>query len=234
MDDGNNNITVNEYSPEAPDNNTVVDKKSKKKKMLCAIAVTVALAIVSVCLLEYQSIANFFASLGDKGPTSMYSDRLNSYNFYPTDYDLDVTAFPEYMEMDRSLYYSIGGETIAVDKTSADRYNPAVAFFLTYFDTAIAGDAETYNTFFTDKYYKTAKPYEQFAPQMIYDMNVEQLSQTDNADGTTTYAFNVWYKIYRNDGTFRNDIPSNASKTLYFEVIAGRDGVKIDRITYYK
>ena len=39
--------------------------------------------------------------------------------------------------------------------------------------------------------------------------------------------------IHRNDGTFRNDIDSDASKTLYFELIEENGVVKIDRITYY-
>jgi hypothetical protein len=49
------------------------------------------------------------------------------------------------------------------------------------------------------------------------------------------WAFNVTYMIHRNDGTFRNDLDSDSSKKLYFELIGWPDGtVKIDYITYYK
>ena len=70
---------------------------------------------------------------------------------------------------------------------------------------------------------------------MLYDLLIEQLSEQSNDDGSTVWGFNVSYKIHRNDGTFRNALPSDASKKLYFELIGTRDGeVKIDRVTYYK
>ena len=114
-------------------------------------------------------------------------------------------------------------------------YNEAVRFFVEYFETVIAGDVDTYNSYFSDEYYKIYEPYSLFAPQMIYDIEVEQLSEKINSDGTTDWTFNVKYKIYKNDGTFRNDIPSDASKTLYYELSADKNGnVLIDYITYYK
>ena len=75
---------------------------------------------------------------------------------------------------------------------------------------------------------------ERFAPQMLYDIRIEMLSNDPQNDGTVLYAFNVEYKIHRNDGTFRNDIDSDASKKLYFELYEDTEGlVRIDRITYY-
>ena len=213
-------------------NNSKIDKKKKKKRMLIGILIVTVLAAVSYILLENPQI---FEPKKDKSPTSMYSDKLYSYVFYPSDYDLDVTADETYMGYDRLLHYKSGNVTVDVSREAADGYNDAVAFFVDYFDTVIAGDAETYNTYFTDKYYDSADPYDRFAPQMLYDLLIEQLSEQSNDDGSTVWGFNVSYKIHRNDGTFRNDLPSDASKKLYFELIGTRDGeVKIDRVTYYK
>jgi len=209
-----------------------LDKKTKKKRMLIGILIVTVLAAISYVLLENPQI---FEAKKDKTPTSMYSDKLYSYIFYPSDYNLDVTADETYMGYDRLLHYKRGNVTVDVSAEDAAGYNDAVAFFVNYFDTVIAGDADTYNTYFTDKYYKSADPYERFAPQMLYDLLIEQLSEKSNDDGSTQWGFNVSYKIHRNDGTFRNDLPSDASKKLYFELIGTRDGtVKIDRITYYK
>ncbi len=209
-----------------------LDKKKKKQRMLIGILIVTVLAVISYILLENPQI---FEGNKDKSPTSMYSDKLYSYVFYPSDYDLDVTADETYMGYDRLLHFKSGNVTVDVSAEDADGYNDAVAFFVDYFDTVIAGDADTYNTFFTEKYYESADPYSRFAPQMLYDLLIEQLSEQSNDDGTTTWGFNVSYKIHRNDGTFRNDLPSDASKKLYFELVGDKSGnVLIDRITYYK
>lgn len=208
------------------------DKKARKKKMLIAILIVSALGAVSWVLLENPQL---FEKKEEKKAASMYSDTIKSYIFYPSNYNLDVTTDEVYMGLNRYVYYKNGGETFAVTDGNYLQYGKAVDFFGTYFDTVIAGDWETYNTYFTDHYYESNEPYKLFAPQMLYDILIEQLSQTENKDGTVVYTFNVSYKIHRNDGTFRNDIDSDSKKPLYYELIQDTDGtVKIDRITYYK
>ncbi len=208
-------------------------KQQKKKKMLIGILVVTLLGAVSAILLANPQI--FEVRHKSDKPTSMYSDKLYSYVFYPTDYDLDPTQDERYMQYDRYVYYKLGNVSQAILEGEEDDYGPAVRFFTEYFQTVIAGDTETYNTYFTDNYYKDNTPYDKFAPQMLYDIEVEQLSETTHDNGTTDWAFNVTYKIHRNDGTFRNDLDSDSSKTLYFELIGTPDGtVKIDYITYYK
>lgn len=207
-------------------------KKKNKKRMIIAIIIVVILAAISYVITLYPDM---FEKKTASGPTSMYSDKLYSYNFYPSDYDLDVTTVPEYMELDRGIHYKNGNYTILVLDEELSDYNDAVKFFHEYFKTLTLGDTETYNSYFTDEYYESNEPYYDFAPQMIYNIEVEQLSETFNDDGTTTWTFNVMYMIYRNDGTFRNDMGSDAAKKLYYELIMDKDGeVKINYITYYK
>jgi hypothetical protein len=45
--------------------------------------------------------------------------------------------------------------------------------------------------------------------QMLYDMRIEPYATEDE-----TPAYLLEYKIYRNNGTFRRDIGSNAARTL--------------------
>ena len=219
-------------------------KKKKKKIMLIVLAVVTVLGAVGFVLDNYSvQIAGFFQQLTSKkkagGPTMMYSDTLISYPFVKTNYDLDPTQDEVYMGLDRQLWYKNGAQSVGIslDGTEYDDFsdNSAVRFFVQYFKTVIAGDVETYNTYFTDRYYKTNEPHLRFAPQMLYDIHVVQLSQTANNDGTSTWSFNVDYKIHRNDGTFRNDIPSDGAKKLLFSLVEDRDGtVLIDAIDYYR
>jgi len=208
------------------------DRTKAKKRIRVGIVVLTVLGIISVVILQNPQWLEW-DNTAAQSPTSMYSDRIVSYNFYPTDYDLDVTADEVYMELNRYVYYKNGNETFAITDDDYDEYGAAVAFFGEYFKTVIAGDADTYNTYFTDKYYETNKPYTAFAPQMLYDILIELLSEQQQDNGDIVYAFDVVYKIHRNDGSFRNDIDSDSSKKLYFELLESNGEIKIDRITYY-
>ncbi len=208
---------------------TAQQKKSKKKKMLIAILVVTVLGAASWVLTE---MPHLFTGGGKIDP--LQGGQESGYYFYPVDYDLDVTADAVYMDLNRHIYLKTGAETIAITNGNYARYGNTAVFFGAYFEAIVAGDTETYNSFFTDNYYKTHKPYEDFPPQMVYDILVEQLSLTENEDRTITYTFNVSYKLHRNTGTFRNDIGSDASRVLYFELVEAVDGtVLIDRIAYY-
>lgn len=214
-------------------NNIEKQKNKKRKNLLIAIAVITVLAAAGYVMTFHPEL--FEKKEEKKTVTSMYSDKIVSYSFYPSDYELDVTTVPEYMQLDRGVHYTDGNYTILVLDEEVGDYNKAVQFFVEYFKTIEKGDVDTYNTYFTDAYYETVEPYESFAPQMIYNINVQQLSETFGEDGTTTWTFNVSYMIYRNDGTFRNDIGSDAAKKLYYQLISDRDGnVKVNYITYYK
>lgn len=221
-----------------PENTTVAEqiavsneKKKKKKKMIIAILVMALLGGVSWVLLEHPEIFNF---LGNR-TTSMYSDDIKTFLFYPVDFDIDITADNTYMGLNRYVHYTKGAETHGITDGNYAKYGPVVEFFGVYFSTIINGSTSTYNTYFTDNYYKTNTPYEPFPPQMLYDIHIEELSATENENKTITYAFDVSYKIHKNTGTFRNDIGSDASKVLYYELIQYPNGrILIDRITYYK
>lgn len=204
---------------------------SKKKKMQIALAVICVLAAISYIILEHPEI---FQKKSDS-PKSMYSDRLYSYNFYEADFDRDVTKDEYYMQFDRYVHYKNGNVSVAVLDDEIDEYNNAVKFFVEYFRIVTHGETEKYNELFTEKYYESNEPYVAFTPQMIYNIEVEQLSETELGDGSDKWAFNVTYMIYRNDGTFRNDLDSDSSKKLYFELIEDKNGnIKIDFIDYYR
>ena len=162
---------------------TVLKKKNKKKKMIAGIAIFVAIGIVSGVLLLLEPWANSVLS----ETLGMYGSN-KSYNHYPADYDLDVTTVEEYMELDRNIYFKKGGERFILEE-GADN-TPDIDFFIEYFDCAINGRYDEYNSMFTDKYYKSNEPYIRFAPQMIYDITIEKLSESYSS-GKTQYTYNV-------------------------------------------
>ena len=200
-------------------------KKKTKKKILAAFAVMCVIGIVSGVLLYFEP----WVMAEKEEPLGMYGS-MKQYNNYPIDYDIDVTSVDEYMDLDRNVYYSRNGEEYILEQS--EELSVDQEFFIGYFDTVINGRYEEYNAMFTDKYYETTEPYVRFTPQMVYDIHIEKLSESYSG-GKTTYVYNVSYRIFQNNGTFRNDIGSDSSKTLYFELVEQNGAVKVDRVTYY-
>lgn len=213
--------------------------KSKRKRA-AAIIVSV---ILSVGILSGAGL--WFISRGQAGGDNvvggtsdtkkvvgMYGS-TSSYLHYPIDDELDVTTVDEYMELDRTVHYKENGESIALDDDNIDMFGDDVKFFVMYFYYIVTGDFETYNKQFTEDYYKSAEPYYSFTQQMLYDIEIEKLGE-DKTESETRYRYDVSYKIFRNNGTFRNDIGSDASKTLYFELTKSGGKVLIDKIDYYR
>lgn len=229
----NNNDEKDGINKKIQADNTVELKKKKKKRMIAMIVIMSVFAGVSYILLENPQlidISSFFKKEESNEHYSMYSNRIISYNFYPSEYDVDITKNEKYMELNTYVQYKSGAETYTIIDGDYAAYGKAVEFFGNYFELVKKGDTEAYNELFTDHYYETNEKYYRFAPQKIYDILIEKLSSSDSE---SKFEFNVSYKIYRNDGTFRNDIGSDASKTLYYELVTENGVLKIDRITNY-
>jgi len=219
--------------------------KSRKRTILIIVLSAVTLlSLVSWVLTEHSDwVGRLFAGKPKKpGQSVMYSDELRSYVFYPTDYNLDPMANEDYVNGTvRLMWYKDGPMEVGYpfdDASQWEGYNDAVLFFVKYFQTVLKGDAETYNTFFTEKYLrnKNNTVYDRFAPQMIHNIHINQLSESTDSGGVTTWTFNVDYEIFRNDGTFRNDLPPDGgSRTLLFTLIGDASGkVLIDSIDSYR
>ena len=166
-------------------------KPNKKKKIiLICFAAMCVLGAVSWYLLYVNPV---FSENGKekppKGVEGMYGSN-QSHIFYPIDEEPDASAVREYMELDRQLYYTYGAETIAVDESNISDRGADVKFFSEYFDAVISGDYTKYNTMFTEKYFEKNEKTCDFTPQMLYDINIEKLSEKTEA-GKTVYALSL-------------------------------------------
>lgn len=205
-------------------------KKSGKKKKIIIIVFAVMCvfgALSWYLLYGNPSLLNKAEEEAEKEIIGMYGS-TQSYVFYPADEEVPPSAVREYMELDRYIHYTNGAETVIVTEEDADDYGREVGFFVEYFRTVIDGDYAKYNTLFTENYFDTNEKTCDFTPQMLYDINITKLPE-----GTDGYHFDVSYKIFRNNGTFRNDIGSDGSKTLHFTLVEEGGKILIDSIKYY-
>ncbi len=205
----------------------------KKKTIIVVFAVLCVLGAVSWYLVYGNpDILKGAADKAEDGIIAMYGG-TKSYDFYPADQAPDVDDVRQYNGLDRQMYYTNGAETFAVYEEDLDSYGDDVKFFFRYFKTVIAGDHKTYNSeFFTDDYFEENEKTCDFTPQMLYDIHVEKLTLPADS-GKIETCYNVSYKIFHNNGTFRNDIGSDGSKTLRFYLTEKGGKVLIDRIEYY-
>lgn len=182
-------------------------KQSKimKKKILMGLGIAVAAVIV---LFLIVTLVDFLI----KRSNSRVPE--GDYTFYPT-YEGDIFENPQYMSLDRQIYYceNPAGDGIkqAVNEENLTDFDLNVTFLYLYLQSINYGDAEMYNAYFNENYYKENQPQAEFSPQMIYNTEIcYQATENDGADKLVTYSLS--YMIYRNDGSFRRDIGSNAAR----------------------
>ncbi|MBE6687624.1 MAG: hypothetical protein E7591_10425 [Ruminococcaceae bacterium] len=160
------------------------------------------------------------------------------YDFYEPDFALDINDYPEYLEKDRSIKYT--DETRQQIEITEDNYKKqgdTAEFFYKYFKAVKEGDHEAYNSLFEDKYFKKRDKQSRFTKQMVYDIDLRFMSKTEIDNDTDAVQYTLKYSIYRNDGTFREDIGSDMSRkqfiTVYYNLKTGEAKIHNIQTEYY-
>lgn len=200
-------------------------RSSQKRGIIIAFAVMAAIVLIwYVGVPAVNGLIKNINSQKDKNePASDYMDHIVSHSFYPANYDEDIYADEEYKQKERRIAYKNGADTYYLDEGDYKEHGRTIEFFGRYFDTVINGRYEEYDDYFTDFYFENQSNKERFTPQKIYDIMVTLLGSTAS-EGITTYNYYVEFKIVKNNGTFRNDIGSNASRRVVYELVESDNG----------
>ena len=189
---------------------------SSKTLWISLICVVLALSLAVACVIVF---------LPEKGENRGESDSIY---YYPVKYDEDIFENQAYLEFERDLFYSASDITKEY-RFIEDRDSASVEcrFFIDYFDAVIRGDYEAYNGFFVDDYFETAP---EFTMQMIYEPYVMLHSVTEEeieGEIKSIYNFEVRYRIFKNNGTFRQGVASNQAVPQIYRLIKSEDSYKI-------
>lgn len=194
-------------------------KQTNRKKLKTAV-LSVGIVLVVLALLAFGLSALLNAV---KEPAAT-SSSLPDHAFYEPDYEKNIFEDEAYRKLDSSVLYMDFGTGETLTEQNYQTVGVASAFFYTYFQAVINGDARTYRSLLSDTYIEEKQPPERFTMQMLYDISVNQIQRSSTAQyqgkEVTAYYFSVSYRIFRNDGTFRNDVGSNQSTTQYYELYA--------------
>lgn len=201
-----------------------MNDNSVRKRRLIKIGTVIA-CVLAVIILAYFILAWVLNYISEKPKYDFY--------FYEPDYKLDINDYPEYLEKNRDMDYTDEyGFTYGITEENLTKHGSLPVFFDSFFDAVKAGNADAYNSMFTDEYFENAEKKEKFTKQMIYDIKVEFLLSEEIDKNTNGIICSVLYKIYRNDGSFRDDIGSDMARrqefTLYEDIKTGQ--IKINGI----
>ena len=207
-----------------------------KKRMIVVLICLAVFAVISLLLISWLEKLE---ETPQQEP--IVTQKPNTFIPYEPDWDLDIMKEPGYLAMDRTVYYcdSRYGITEVIDEKTKDKYGPAVSLLNDMIGYIIHGDHESYNTLFSENYFKTEgnEPEEPFTMQQLYDIKLTLIKETEkieNGQRYTQYEFEVEYRIRHNNGTFRTDIVEGESRKQYFILSDSTSNtVLIDQILGY-
>lgn len=203
--------------------------KKNKKLALSVIIIFVAAALCGglYMLLTQKEAEPFSASFVYKT-----GREIPSYIFYEPEYNADISLDPEYAEEISYLYYTENGLTRCITDESYAASGRFAEFFGEYFNLLKRGETETFNALHTARYFVFNRECTDIAPQRVYDIHVEYLFASKVSDPDygqiEKHVLRVAYKIMKNDGTFRSDVGSDASRAQYLELIERNGRLYID------
>ena len=146
-------------------------------------------------------------------------------HYHLADYDEDIFLNKAYMSFQRDLTYGAAGvEQIFSYEKDYDSASSECKFFLDYFQTVINGDYEALPDYYVEDYF-AQKP--KFTMQMIYEPYVSYHSvSSEEIDGVeqNLYNFYVQYRIFQNNGTFRQGVSSNTAVPQIYQLVKTLDG----------
>ncbi len=152
-------------------------------------------------------------------------------DLWEPDFETDIFTLDRWLEKNRYITYSENGASIIITDGKYAEYGYTVAFLAEYFDTLMHGDAEALNGFYADSYFDSQERYESITMQKIYDICIEFIKATDSYT-STEYVYKVSYKILENDGTFRDDMPSDAERPQFYTVADYGSVIEILSVDY--
>ena len=191
-------------------------RKMRKKVFLIVLCALFALIILLCGVILIENLLFQSKPLPNQTPDE----------FYPT-YQGNIMEYDAYLELNRQIDYcsepSGYGVWESITDENREDFDAEVLFLYDYLQTVIAGDINAYNACFSELYFKSNDPKGYFSPQMIYNVKIRYISTEvlEREEKRMTYLLE--YMIFQNDGSFHNDVGSDASMPRYVTLHVTKD-----------
>ncbi len=189
----------------------IATAKKNKRIIFIVFSITVAVLVVLAVVVG-------LLELGDTGPDVETWGTVDPSLLHETkDEDFDIMEYDEYLSLNRTITYFESNMTVSVDDSTVGNYDEGFQLMYELIKCMIAGDHEGYNFYVFPKDEQEGP----FTQQQIYDVVLARHSYTQKSGDSgsyTEFVYKLEYKIHENNGTFRNDIESDASRPQYFVI----------------
>ena len=204
--------------------------KNLKRKMLITLVIVACLIPI---LLGLSYLVDY---LDNKSKT--VEDQVIDYNWYEADFSENIYEDEKYLELIEYgfISYTEGSVTLLIDKDSAKAHGEDIDFMVKYLYSIINGNANEYNSYFSDAYYKHHEKKDEFTMQKVYEASLTKdfVETIEDKNGNyTKYSFVLSYRILKNNGTFRKDI-GDGYRRQYITVTDKSGELLIDNISTEK
>ncbi len=200
----------------APEASSVLLKKQIKRVTLIG-----GLSLVGALIVGLVILLLLYFFLPEKK-----TDEGKKITFYPVT-DENIFESAEYLGLDSGIYYCEDPNGYGVKEviTDEDRTSfPAeVRFLEIYLKSIISADHETYRSLFSEDYLKE-NTLPQFTQQMLYNICIYRVSEQAGEGGEVISVYRVEYMIRRNNGTFRQDVESDAIRPQFVVLSTSAEG----------
>jgi hypothetical protein len=187
-------------------------KKGQKKKIITAFAVTGALLLV--CALIVGGLRIFGNKAEDKTVATVDPMKLAD----TKEEGFDIMEYDEYLGYNRNIYLRENGVEMSISESDSTNHGDGFEVMYQVIRSINEGDSRAYNALMGDE--KLHKP--DFTQQQIYGIQIQTYSKKTMVGKNNLeyieYVYKVKYKIHENNGTYRNDILSDASRDQYFVI----------------
>ena len=194
-------------------------KKSSKNKRVLIRIICIVVGVITLMMAASFAMNLYLEKREEQGAQNVHFD------FAPADYEENIFEDEEYVALigkgfiDYTDYAT--NLTLGINYENAIEHGDDVLFMVDYIYAIVAGDAEEYNKFFSEQYYKKNEPKDKFTMQKLYEVNISKVSETKETDKSGNeykeYQYIVKYKILDNNGTFRNDFNTGTKEQyIYF------------------
>lgn len=207
------------------------NKKLKKRLIVVLLSV---LAVIVILFGVSMMIDGYYEKKDEEANAPI------DYDFYPADYDEYIYNDVEYAEKIENGFIEYTdnstGLTLGIERDTAEEHGAEVVFMVDYIYSIIEGKASEYNGFFSDAYYAENDKHAEFTMQKLYEVKITKESVepiAENGGNYTKFVFVLEYKIFKNNGTFRNDI-GDGSKRQYITVTDRNGELGIDSVSTAK
>ncbi len=206
-------------------------KAAKKKKMAIAIVVMCVIAVIGMFFLNTEMLFDFSSEETTKIPHNNKGSSEHIITLYKPDWNTNIFERADYLDKNRYLTFAEGGMELTLVDGNYSEYGDEVQLLADYFDALMQGDAEKVCSFYADSYFESHDRWEKITMQKLYDMKVEFLNKKES-ESTIEYYYRVSYKIMENDGTFRDDLISDAVKAQFYVITDFGYEMKITDVSY--